>query len=69
MVRWLKTSASPVASVHQIGEKRFSSFSGAGMGARFQVSRRFRFTLSVDHTLLGRLVFQEGNFFEKENTP
>ena len=30
---------------------------------------RFRFSLSIDHTLFGRLVFQEGDFFEKENTP
>lgn len=30
---------------------------------------RFRFTLCVDHPLFGRLVFQEGDFFEKENTP
>lgn len=32
-------------------------------------SGRFRFTLSIDHTLFGRLVFQEGDFFEKEITP
>ena len=30
---------------------------------------RFRFTLAIDHIWFGRLVFQERDFFERENTP